>query len=171
MFVRLSQRHVMAALIALAAIAAAAPASAQNQQPSANAVLIAKQIVQIKGVQQVTSLIVPGLIERARVSFAQTDVSLIRDLDEVANQLKKEFAGRSSEPFDLAARAYAEHFSEAELKQILTFYQSPVGQRMVVEEPKATEQSTRSVRDWADRLEHEVVERFYAEMKKRGHDM
>ena len=41
---------------------------------------------------------------------------------------------------DTAARIYASHFTEPELKQILTFYQSPVGQKMLVEEPKAIEE-------------------------------
>ena len=79
MIARLSLRHVilrtagMAALIALAAIGAAAPARAQNQQPSANAVLIAKQIVQLKGVQQMMNPIAIGVVEKVKGIVMQSN--------------------------------------------------------------------------------------------------
>ena len=57
MIARLYTRHVMAALIALFVIGIVQPALAQapaasGPQPSAGALLLAKQIVEIKGVQE-----------------------------------------------------------------------------------------------------------------------
>jgi hypothetical protein len=183
MIARLSLRHVMlrkagmlrkaslAALIALAAIGAAAPARAQNQQPSANAILIAKQIVQLKGVQAMMDPIAIGVVEKVKGVVMQTNFMWAKDINEVTTQMHKEFDGRSGEMVDTAARAYAAHFTEPELKQILTFYQSPVGQKMVVEEPKAIEDSMHGAAEWADNLSVDVMNRMRAEMKKRGHDM
>ena len=177
MIARLSLRHVilrtagMAALVALAAIGAAAPAPAQNQQPSANAVLIAKQIVQLKGVQQMMNPIAIGVVEKVKGIVMQSNFMWAKDINEVTAQMHKEFDGRSSEMVDAAARAYAARFTEPELKQILTFYQSPVGQKMVVEEPKAIEDSMHGAAEWADNLSVDVMNRMRAEMKKRGHDM
>jgi hypothetical protein len=94
-----------------------------------------------------------------------------KDINEVTAQMHKEFDGRSSEMVDTAARAYASRFTEPELKQILTFYQSPVGQKMVIEEPKAIEDSMSGAAAWADNLSIDVMNRMRAEMKKRGHDM
>src|SRR5580700_5835037 len=127
MIASLSLRHVMAAMIALAAVGAAAPAPAQSQQPSANSMLIAKQIVQIKGVQQMMEPIARGVVEKVKNVVMQTNFMWAKDINEVTAQMHKEFDGRSSEMVDTAARAYASHFTEPELKQILTFYQSPVG--------------------------------------------
>ena len=175
MIARLSLRHVllqktcMAALIALAAIGIAAPA--QSQQPSANSILIAKQIVQLKGVQQMMDPIARGVVEKVKNVVMQTNFMWAKDINEVTAQMHKEFDGRSSEMVDTAARAYASHFTEPELKQILTFYQSPVGQKMVVEEPKAIEDSMHGAAEWADNLSVDVMNRMRAEMKKRGHDM
>jgi hypothetical protein len=177
MIARLSLRHVilrtagMAALIALAAIGAAAPARAQNQQPSANAVLIAKQIVQLKGVQQMMNPIAIGVVEKVKGIVMQSNFMWAKDINEVTAQMHKEFDGRSSEMVDNAARAYAARFTEPELKQILTFYQSPVGQKMVIEEPKAIEDSMHGAAEWADNLSVDIMNRMRAEMKKRGHDM
>ena len=177
MIARLSLRHVilrtagMAALVALAAIGAAAPARAQNQQPSANAVLIAKQIVQLKGVQQMMNPIAIGVVEKVKSVIMQQNFMWQKDINEVTVQMHKEFDTRSGELVDSAARAYASHFTEPELKQILAFYQSPVGQKMIVEEPKAIEDSMRDASTWADDLSVDVMNRMRAEMKKRGHDI
>jgi len=60
------QKARVAALLVLAAIGAAAPALAQSQQPSANAILIGKQIVQLKGVQQMMDPIARGVVEKVK---------------------------------------------------------------------------------------------------------
>jgi uncharacterized protein len=168
---RLKLRHVAAAMIALAAIAAAAPAPAQNQQPSANSILIAKQIVQLKGVKKMMDPIAIGVVEKVKGMVMQQNFMWQKDIDEVAVQLHKEFDGRATEMIDATARAYASHFTEPELKQILAFYQSPLGQKMIVEEPKAIDESMRGAADWADNLSIDVMKRMRAEMKKRGHDI
>ena len=177
MIARLSLRQVflqkarVAALLVLAAIGAAAPALAQSQQPSANAILIGKQIVQLKGVQQMMDPIARGVVEKVKNVIMQTNFMWAKDINEVTAQMHKEFDGRSSEMVDTAARAYASHFTEPELKQILAFYQSPVGQKMIVEEPKAIEDSMHNAAEWADNLSVDVMNRMRAEMKKRGHDI
>jgi hypothetical protein len=72
---------------------------------------------------------------------------------------------------DATARFYASHFTEAELKQILAFYQSPVGKKMLVDEPRALDESMAYAGSWGDNLSIDVMNKLRAEMKKRGHDM
>jgi hypothetical protein len=112
-----------------------------------------------------------GVVEKVKNVVMQTNFMWGKDINEVTLQMHKEFDGRSSEMVDTAARAYASHFTEPELKQILAFYQSPVGQKMVVEEPKAIEDAMSGAATWADNLSVDVMNRMRAEMKKRGHDM
>jgi hypothetical protein len=72
---------------------------------------------------------------------------------------------------DATARIYATHFTEPELKQLLAFYQSPLGQKMVAEDPKVIDESMHNAAQWADNLSDDVMVKMRAEMKKRGHDM
>jgi hypothetical protein len=72
---------------------------------------------------------------------------------------------------DASARIYASYFTEAELKDILTFYQSPVGRKLIAEEPKALEASMANAGDWGDKLADDVIAKMRAEMKRRGHDI
>ena len=169
MIARLAMHYVMAVLVALTAFGVACQAAAQT--PSPGAILIAKQIVKLKGVDSIMDPIARGVVEKVKNVVMQTNFMWAKDINEVTAQMHKEFDGRSSEMVDTAARAYASHFTEPELKQILTFYQSPVGQKMIVEEPKAIEDSMSGAATWADNLSVDIMNRMRSEMKKRGHDM
>jgi hypothetical protein len=173
MIARLPLRHAVAAIIALVAIAIVKPAAAQAPaaKPSPASLLLAKQIVELKGVKQMMDPVAIGVVEKVKSVIMQQNFMWQKDINEVALQMHKEFDNRSSELVDTAARAYAGHFTEAELKQILTFYQSPVGQKMIVEEPKAIDDSMKDTARWADDLSVDVMNRMRAEMKKRGHDI
>ena len=175
MIARPTLRHAAVALIALVALSLAASAPAQTVPPppqvSSAALQMAKQIVEIKGVKAMFDPVVIGVVEKAKSMFLQTNFMWSKDINEVAAQLHRDYDGRVTELVDATARVYAQHFSEAELKQILAFYQSPLGQKMITEEPKAVDESMVDAAKWADNLSEDVVAKMRAEMRKRGHDM
>lgn len=170
---RVPVRHWLAALVALAFIGAAKPVLAQAPatQPSPAAILLAKQIIELKGVGKLFDPLVRGVIEKVKDQFMQTNFMWAKDLNEVAAQLEKEYAPRSNELVDASARIYASHFTEAELKQILAFYETPVGKKMIAEEPKALDESMTNAGNWGNNFSEEVIARMRDEMKKRGHDL
>ena len=149
---------------------AQAPAAAHH--PSPDAILIAKQIIELKGAKQtIFDPVVRGVIEKVKDQFMQTNFMFGKDLNEVAANLQKQYAGKSNELIDQAARIYAGHFTEAELKQILTFYQSPLGRKVMVEEPKTLDETMALAGRWGDEFSEQVINEMRAEMKKRGHDI
>jgi len=176
MIARLSMRYVagcaLAAFVAIAAIGDARPAAAQAAaQPSPNSILLAKQIVEVKHVKEVFVPLVRGVVIKTRDTFMQTNFMWGKDLNEIAANLQTQYTPRVNELVDGAARIYASHFTEAELKQLLVFYQSPLGQKMITEEPKSLDESMANAGKWADNLSLEVIDSMRAEMKKRGHDI
>jgi hypothetical protein len=177
MIARLTMRHAMVALVALAMIGAVRPAAAQTQPPAAPArvspaaILLAKQIMEIKDTKAMFQPMVSGIIEKARQTLMQTNFMWAKDINEVALMMHKQYDPRVSEVVDASARIYASHFTEAELKDILVFYQSPLGRKMIVEEPKAIDESVSSAGEWAEKISDEVLASMRTEMKKRGHDM
>lgn len=175
MIARLAIRPVVAALMALALIAAGRPAAAQApaaaKPPSPAAILLAKQIVDIKNVKALFQPIVRGVVQKTKDVFLQTNFMWEKDLNAVADDVQKKYDPRVGELVDATARIYATHFTEPELRELLTFYQSPVGQKMLVEEPKVLDESMINAGNWADDLSGQVMADMRAEMKKRGHDM
>jgi hypothetical protein len=171
MYVRFSTRHVIAAALAAIVTIGVAGLAAAQAQPSPNELLIAKQIIQLKGVNNIMDPIARGVVEKVKDAIMQTNFMFQKDINEITVQLHKEFDGRSSELIDHTAQLYASRFTEAELKQILTFYQSPLGQKMIVEEPKILDESLQQANGWADKLSGDIMVRMREEMKKRGHDI
>ena len=142
--------------------------AAHAQQPTPSALEVAKQIVLIKG-GTTFDAIVPGVVETAKNMFLPTNPNLSKDLNEVAAQLRKEFyEPKRAELMNEVSKAYAQRFSEQELKDILAFYKTPLGQKMIAEEPKALEESLRRAQEWANNFSEEVIARMREEMRKRG---
>jgi uncharacterized protein len=96
---------------------------------------------------------------------------LFKDLNEVATRLRAEFNPRRNEVIDEIARLYAQKFTEAEMKDVIAFYKSPVGKKFVTEEPALIDQGLARAEQWSRRVADEVMVRFRAEMKKKGHDL
>jgi hypothetical protein len=173
MIARLSTRHVLAAFVTLALLGAAKPVFAQAPaaRPSPAAILIAKQIVELKGAKELYQPLVRGVIQKVKNQFMQTNFMWGKDLNEIAANLERDYSPRVNELVDTSARIYASYFTEAELKEILTFYQSPVGRKLIAEEPKALEESMANAGNWGDKFSDEVIAKMREEMKKRGHDI
>jgi uncharacterized protein len=184
MFVRLrirraATRHALAAIIVLCVAGIARPAGAQGaapaetptHTPTAAEILLAKQILGLKHAENIFQPLIRGVIIKTRDMFMQTNFMWSKDLNEVTADLEKEYNPRVDELMDDAARIYASHFSEQELRQLLALYQSPLGEKIINEEPKALDESMTAAGGWADGFSHDVIEKMRAEMKKRGHDM
>jgi hypothetical protein len=158
-----------AALVALALLLSVGNAGAQ--QPSPAAIAMAKDLITVKGATAIYEPIIVGIVEQTRVTLLRTNPMLGKDLGEVAAKLRGEDVPRSAELLDDAARIYASRFTEQELKEALAFYKSPLGRKLLTQEPAIIDQSMKDAQAWANRVSEEVIGKFRAEMKKRGHDI
>ncbi|MGC1465661.1 MAG: DUF2059 domain-containing protein [Pseudolabrys sp.] len=164
--------HKVAHVVAVATVLVAfgSPASAQ-QKPSPAAIATAKEIITITGATSLFTPLVPGVIEQANILFLQQDPSLSNDLNLVATQLRTELAPRLSEITDHVAQLYASNFTEQELKELLAFYKSPLGVKLVKDQPVIADESLRFAQDWANKLSESVVGMMRTELKKKGHNL
>jgi hypothetical protein len=158
-------------MLALGVALAVCVGAAEAQQPSPTAVATAKELITVKGATAIYDPVVVGVIEQAKRVFLQANPTLSKDLNDVALKLRAEYAPRSAEMINDVAKLYASRFTEQELKDALAFYKSPLGRKLVAEEPNVLDQSMKNAQTWADQLSQEVIGRIRAEMKKRGHDI
>lgn len=176
MFTRTLATSARAALFALAFAGMTAPAVAQQPPapgaaPSAASIALAKELITLKGAANMFNPIPAGVIMQVRNQLMQTNTSLQKDLDEVALKLAGELNPRVSEILDNAAKLYAAQFTEQELKDVLAFYKTPAGQKVIKQEPQVLDQSVRFADEWANKLSQEVIDKMRTEMKKKGHDL
>ena len=139
--------------------------------PSAAALGYAKEILASKNVSVIYQGAVPGLVQRTRDVLLQSNLNYQKDLDEVALQVAKDFAGREKEIGEEMARIYASTFTEQELKDLAAFYKSPLGVKVIAQEPVAFNQARQYMDQWAQKFAEEINGKFRAEMKKRGKEI
>jgi uncharacterized protein len=155
----------------LLAVVLAALSPAQAQQPTPSAIALAKEIIIVKGGNAIYDPVVPGIVNQARVVFLQSNPLLGKDLNEVAAKLQAELTPRTAELLNDGARLYASKFTEQELKDVLAFYKSPLGRKVITQEPVILDQSTTNIDTWANKLAEEVIAKFRTEMRRRGHEI
>jgi hypothetical protein len=164
---RITARAVLAAVIVSAMGLFTGVASAQ-QQPSATAIATARQVLELKGAFAVYDNAVPKLIDQVKAQLMQSNISYQKDLNDIGVKLAQDLTGRESEMGNEMARLYATDFTEQELKDLLAFYKSPLGKKVLTQEPKTIGASLQYMRDWSQRFGDEVDGKFHEEMKKRG---
>jgi hypothetical protein len=164
-------RLTFATALTLLSLGLGGIAAAQTPAPTPTAVAAAKELISLKGGASMFDPLIPGVIESAKNAYLPTNPQLGQPLNEVAAQLRKEYDSKRAEILNQVAIIYAQHFTEQELKDVVAFYRTPVGKKMILEEPLALDQSLKAAQTWATQFSDVVMERFRAEMKKKGYNL
>jgi hypothetical protein len=186
----MTYRSKIVAVAGLVMGLAFAGAPAQAQQPAAKqaaptqavpaptlkpaspaALAAAKEILTMKNASQMYASAVPNIVDQTKNALVQSNLNYQRDLNEVAVIVAKNLAGKEQEIGDGMAKIYANEFTEQELKDLVTFYKSPLGQKLLATEPRAIQFSMSYMNQWGQIFAQTVNEQFRAEMKKRGKDI
>jgi len=157
-------------MLALAVLPAAAqqPAAPAAKQASPAAIAAAKEILAMKNVSTMYANVVPMVVARTKDALLQNNLNYQKDLNEVSIIVAQNLAGREKEIGEGMAQIYANDFTEQELKDLVTFYKTPLGQKLLQTEPRAVQSSMAYMNQWAQNFAEIVNGEFRAEMRKRG---
>jgi uncharacterized protein len=154
---------------ALAQAPAAAPAPLKPASPAA--IASAREILAMKNVSAMYAGAVGSIVQRTKDQLMQTNLNYQKDLNEVAVVVAHTLAGRENEIGEQMAKIYASDFTEQELRDLVTFYKSPLGQKLLVQEPKSITTIMSYMCQWAQAFAEGVNGQFRAEMRKRGKEI
>jgi hypothetical protein len=168
-------RILSAAGLVLGVALSGVPASAQ-QAPGAKpaspaAVAAAREILTMKNASAMYSAAVPNIVQQTKDQLMQSNLNYQKDLNEVAVVVAQKLAGREKEIGEGMAKVYAGEFTEQELKDLVSFYKTPLGQKLLATEPKAIQMSMTYMNQWAQQFAETVNGEFRAEMRKRGKEI
>jgi hypothetical protein len=158
-------------------LAVGMPASAQQKQAAPAPALkqcspaakdAASEILKFKGASSLYANVIPNVVLQTKESLLSSNLNLQKDLNEVATIIAQNNAGKEKEIGDGMAQVYCNEFSEQELKDLVTFYKSPLGQKLLLSEPRAIQFSMAYLNGWAQNFAETVNGQFRAEMRKRG---
>jgi hypothetical protein len=148
-----------------------APATTTLKPGSPAAIAAAKEILAMKNAAAMYANAVPNLVEQTKNVLLQSNLNYQKDLNEVAVIVAKTLAGREKEIGEGMAQVYANEFTEQELKDLVNFYKSPLGQKLLASEPRAIQFSMSYMNQWAQSFAEVINGQFRAEMKKRGKEI
>ncbi len=168
-------RILSAAGLALGLALTGVPAGAQQPSPakpaSPAAVAAAKEILAMKNASAMYASAVPNIVAQTKDALLQANLNYQKDLNEVALIVAQKMAGREKEITEGMAKIYADTFTEQELKDLVAFYKSTLGQKLLSAEPQAIQASMGYMNDWAKNFAETVNGEFRAEMRKRGKEI
>ena len=165
MFVRFIVRNVGVALIIGLAFV---PGAFGQQQPTAAAVALATQILDLKGGAGAFDPAIDGVIAHHKGVFLQMNPNASKALNEIEAKFRAQSGPKRQEMHVEVARAYASQFSEQDLKDLLAFFKTPLGKKLIEGEPKAGEEATKRVQVWIEKYADEVSAKMRAELKSKG---
>ena len=156
-------------LLVVALLLLGAAPSGRADQLDPVAVAKAKEMLAVsRQLQTLDAILVPisqsmeGLLERANPG---------REKDVREFMLKyylPEIHKRLPELRDLMAAIWARYFTAAELDQLIAFYKSDIGQKVVSLQPRLFQDGMQLGTDWGERIGREALLKMEPELKNRG---
>jgi hypothetical protein len=102
------------------------------------------------------------LIESANPGHAKEVTDLLHD------RFIPAMRERLPEFTDLAARVYAKHFTVADLEQLIAFYNSPIGKKLLAEQGAMLAEMGQLGQAWGRNVATDVMRKLAPEFQKRG---
>jgi uncharacterized protein len=162
---------IAASLCVLLAVSAVGVAQKAPAPADAERLTAAKELFVAMGSEAQFATVVDTMTAGMAGIIKQQHPTKGAEIDDVFGKLKAKFKSRSSEIVDMAAPLWAERFSVAELKEVTKFFQSPIGRKVIAEQPGIMQKSMQMGMVWGQRIGQEVEAEARAELKKRGIDL
>ncbi|KMO15238.1 hypothetical protein SQ03_17585 [Methylobacterium platani JCM 14648] len=147
----------------------AAPAASKDPITPTHLAL-AKEVMLSSGIARSFDSILPAFGEQIKQA-AVTRPELTKDLADVIEKLQPELELQKQRIIDTASRIYANKLTEAELRDIATFFRSPAGKRYVETQPQVLDDMVQAMQTWTQEVSEYMMVRVRAEMGKRGHQL
>ena len=149
-------RRLIAPLAALAVMAGVH--AVQAQEISESHLAAARQaIAAIDATEQFDSIL-PRAAQALKAELIQKDPNLEDLITKTVDEQALVLASRRADLETEAARAYANAFSEEELKAISSFYESPAGKKLIAEGPIVTREVLKAANIWQNGIARDLAQ-------------
>ncbi len=159
-------KAIFAAVVTAGMIGLAAPAFAQEVAPEQLA--LARKYIDLtdRGAVYETTVVETGV--RTMQQIVQQNPEIIDQTNAAITKVIEEYRGRKGELLDQFARVYALRFSMEELQQIVTFYESPTGQKLALANSEINTDLQRVMQVFSGNLQREFFAKVRAELRAQN---
>lgn len=115
--------------------------------------------------------ILPVVADQTRTLFIRSNPALTPQIEEVTQEVAIGLAPKRRALDETLEKIWARRFSEDELRQIVAFYNSPVGKKLSDLSAEILALSVGAAKQWGDQISTEMVTRVREQMLKRGYKL
>lgn len=128
-----------------------------------------REIIELTGVLNITEQMLDLMLAQLEPAFAKLNPGEERRVGVlISAELKQVFAENMGDFVELTVLAYAAHFSAEEIAELLAFYQTPLGQRLIEELPELMVESQAAGMQWGRALGTVAVDRVRKRLAAEG---
>jgi len=156
-------------VLALLAVSAPAPALwAIDQQKHDDISALLETTNGLGNVRQMVDLILPQVVAKMKTINPNIPADL---WDEFIREERDEIGKSTGELQEPIIVIYDSAFSTDEIKQLLEFYRSPLGQKVIAQMPSILQQSFALGKVWGERISQRVVTGIRQRAKAKGYEL
>ena len=161
----------MRTLVPILLLLATAFAGGAKADDEADRLRLAREIIVVnQSIRQVDALL-PTVMNALKPTITRGDPNIEKDYDEILKLLYKEFEPFKADMAEDFARLYTKTFSKAELEDVLAFYKSPTGQKIVSVTPSLAQAGLAIGQEYGRKIAVPLAEKIKAQLRKRGHNI
>ena len=166
--IRLSRRvrGLAAVVLSLLLLAASAPAFAQEVTPDQLA--LARKYVDLTDKVDIFGTGLADVAAKTLQQVLKLNPQLGGQATQAVTDVVTEYKAHRSDLLDQIARIYAQHFTTDELQQLVTFYGSPVGQKLASQNYEINQELGKMLQLYQTNLLQEFYAKVRANLKAKG---
>jgi hypothetical protein len=169
---KLSRLGHWAALAILAmSLAFGAVASAAAQEISPEQLALARKYVDLTNKAGIYEAVLVQTAQQTSKLFSQSNPDITDKIDAAIGKILETYTGKNDDLFNQFARVYATTFTEDELQQIVTFYESPAGQKLADKSLDINNGIRAVMKVYTYNFGTEFVAKVRAELKAEGYNL
>jgi uncharacterized protein len=162
-------RVCAASLGLMLVLVVSAPAQSPSPSPSPEAIAAARDLLVAMRAADQFKMLLPAIMKAMRPTVVQNRPDVASDYDALVPKLLERASARIDNLLDRMAPIYARNFTVAELKDIVAFYRSPTGQRLVDRLPAIAQESMAAGQEFGRELLPELQRTMIEELREKGH--
>jgi hypothetical protein len=146
-------------------------APVRAQSPDADSEAAAKELVATIKVADQFKVLLPLIFQHLKPAIVQNRADVGRDYDVLVPLLQDRMMARITELEGSIVAVYAGNFTAAELHDLIAFYKTPTGQKLLEKTPLIAQQTMAAGKKFGEVAGAEAQQEMVNELRKKGHSI
>jgi uncharacterized protein len=164
-------RYARVAILVAVALFAVSPLRAQapsDAPPPAENLAAARELVAVMKATDQFKVLLPSIFQALKQAIVQGRPEVAKDYDAIVPIVTAGAMKRLDAFAEVLATVYARNFSVDELHDLIAFYKTPTGQKLIARQPVIAHESLIAGQQFGQELIADLRQQIDDELKKRG---